>query len=229
MSEHDAIARALAESSLDVGELVRQAEADARAEVAETLKRLFAEELLRRAARELSPAGTIALAGVGEGLRPLVLDLAPGALDDESRLEALVRAHNELLVEALAEGVVVPFRFGTTFADRETLDAWLERHRAQLTIELKRLRGKSEWSVETVAPELPSGDRYLEERLATATLPDVRARLELVAAERNGDAYLVERSRQQELAAALSELEAAGHQLRVTGPWPPYSFARLPT
>lgn len=228
MSEHDAIARALAESSLDVGELVRQAEADARAEVAETLKRLFAEELLRRAARELSPAGTIALAGVGEGLRPLVLDLAPGALDDESRLEALVRAHNELLVEALAEGVVVPFRFGTTFADRETLDAWLERHRAQLTIELKRLRGKSEWSVETVAPELPSGDRYLEERLATATLPDVRARLELVAAERNGDAYLVERSRQQELAAALSELETAGHQLRVTGPWPPYSFARLP-
>ena len=228
MSEQDAIARALAELHLDVGELLHRAQADARAEIAETLKRLFADELLRRAARELAPAGKIALAGVGEGLRPLVLELAPGALDDESRLEGLVRAHNELLVEALAAGVVVPFRFGTTFADRETLDAWLERHRAQLTIELERLRGKSEWSVETVAPELPSGDRYLEERLATATLPDVRARLELVAAERSGDAYLVERERQQELAAALSELEAAGHDLRVTGPWPPYSFARLP-
>jgi hypothetical protein len=228
VSEHDAIARALAELNLDVGDIVRQAEIDARAEVAETLKRLFADELLRRAVRELSPAGRIALAGVGEGMRPLVLDLEPGALDDEARLESLVRAHNDLLVEALAEGVVVPFRFGTTFADRETLDAWLERHGPQLSLELERLRGKSEWSVETVAPELPSGDRYLEERLATATLPDVRARLELVAAERSGNAYLVERERQPEFAAALSELEAAGHELRVTGPWPPYSFARLP-
>jgi hypothetical protein len=221
VSEHDAIARALAELNLDVGDIVRQAEIDARAEVAETLKRLFADELLRRAVRELSPAGRIALAGVGEGMRPLVLD-------DEARLESLVRAHNDLLVEALAEGVVVPFRFGTTFADRETLDAWLERHGPQLSLELERLRGKSEWSVETVAPELPGGDRYLEERLATATLPDVRARLELVAAERSGNAYLVERERQPEFAAALSELEAAGHELRVTGPWPPYSFARLP-
>jgi len=228
VSEQDAIARALAELKLDVGGLLRQAEADARAEVTETLQRLFADELLRRALRELSPTGRIALAGVGEGLRPLVLELEPGALDDETRLEGLVRAHNDLLVTALEAGVVVPFRFGTAFADRETLDAWLERHRPQLSVELERLRGKAEWSVETVAPELPSGDRYLEQRLATATLPDVRARLELVADERSGDAYLVERERQQEFAAALSELEAAGHELRVTGPWPPYSFARLP-
>lgn len=227
MSEHDAIERALAERQLDVGELVRQAEAEARAEVADTLRRLFAEELLRRAVHELAPTGTIALAGVGDGVRPLVLELEAGALEDESRLEALVRTHNELLLEALADGVVVPFRFGTTFADRPALDAWIERRRRELELELERLRGKAEWSVESVAPELPSGERYLEERLATATLPDVRARLELVAAERNGDAYLVERDRQAEFSAALAELEAAGHDLRVTGPWPPYSFARL--
>lgn len=228
MSEQDAVARALAGLRLEVGELVRQAEADARAEVAETLRRLFADELLRRAAAELAPSGRIALAGVGEGLRPLVLELETGALDDETRLEGLVRAHNDLLLGALTDGVVVPFRFGTAFADRAALDAWLERHRPQLEVELERLRGKAEWSVETVAPARPSGERYLEERLATATLPDVRARLELVAAERNGDAYLVERERQEELAAALAELETAGHELRVTGPWPPYSFARLP-
>ena len=229
MSEQDAITRALAERQLELGELVRQAELDARAEVADTLRRLFAAELLRRVAGELAPVGHIALAGIGEGLRPLVLELEAGALDDETRLEALVRAHNDLLVEALAEGVVVPFRFGTTFADRAALDAWLERHRPQLSLELEQLRGKAEWSVESVAPARPKGERYLEERLATATLPDVRARLELVAAERNADAYLVERNRQPEFAAALSELEAAGHELRVTGPWPPYSFARLPS
>jgi len=228
VSAEDAIRRALGERQLDVGELVRQAESDARAEVADALRRLFAEELLRRAARELAPVGRIALAGVGEGMRPLVLELEPGALDDETRLESLVRAHNDLLLEALGQGVVVPFRFGTTFADRAALDAWLDLHRPQLERELERLRGKSEWSVESVAPELPSGERYLEERLATATLPDVRGRLELVAAERSGDAYLVERARDEEFAAALAELEAAGHELRVTGPWPPYSFARLP-
>lgn len=224
----EAISRALAGLPLEVRELVRRAESDARAEVAETLRRLFAAELLRRVAAELAPAGRIALAGVGAGLRPLVLELEAGALDDETRLEGLVRAHNDLLVQALAAGVVVPFRFGTTFTDRVALDAWLERHRPQLSLELERLRGKAEWSVETVAPVRPSSERYLEERLATATLPDVRARLELAAAERSGDAYLVERERQEEFAAALAELEAAGHELRVTGPWPPYSFAQLP-
>jgi hypothetical protein len=56
----------------------------------------------------------------------------------------------------------------------------------------------------------------------------VRARLADVSEERAGDAYLVATAQQDAFAAALAELEAAGHELRVTGPWPPYSFARLP-
>ncbi len=228
MSAEDAIARALAESTLEIGDLVRQAESEARAEVLETLRRLFAAELLRRAQRELEPGTVVALAGIGEGLRPLVLELDRASLDDESELEQLVRRHNDLLVEALAAGVVLPFRFGTTFADRAALDAWVEHHRAQLELELERLRGKAEWSVEAVAPPRPEGGRYLEERLATAVLPDVRSRLADVSEEGAGDAYLVANDRQEEFAAAVAELEAAGHELRVTGPWPPYSFARLP-
>jgi hypothetical protein len=35
-------------------------------------------------------------------------------------------------------------------------------------------------------------------------------------------------ARQEEFAAAIAALEAEGYELRVTGPWPPYSFARLP-
>lgn len=230
MSLEDALARALAARPLDVSGLVRQAEDDARAEVAERLRQLFAGELLSRVLRELEPAGHVALAGVGDGLRPLVLDLPTGALDDEAQLEALVRAHNDLLLEALRDGVVVPFRFGTTFPDSDALEQWIERRRPELTLELERLRGKAEWSVESVAPPAEGeGDEYLAQRLATAVLPDVRTRLADVADEVAGSAYLVAAGRQDEFAAALAELEAAGHQLRVTGPWPAYSFTRLRT
>ncbi|HZS29809.1 MAG TPA: GvpL/GvpF family gas vesicle protein [Gaiellaceae bacterium] len=228
MSGDDALARAVAERHLEVGELVARAEAEAREEVLATLRRLFADELLRRVRQELEPGSVVALAGIAEGLRPLVLELDRSALDDETQLERLVRRHNDLLLEALADGVVLPFRFGTTFADRAALDDWLERHRGPLSLELDRLDGRAEWSVEVVAPPRPEGGRYLEERLATAVLPDVRARLADVSEERSGDAYLVAKEQQDAFAAALAELEAAGHELRVTGPWPPYSFARLP-
>ena len=229
MSALDDLARILAERELDVGDLVRQAEADARADVAETLRRVFADDLLRRVGRHLGGRPLVALAGVADGLRPLVLDLAPGDLDDEARLERLVREHNELLLEALGDGAVVPFRFGTTFPDRAALDEWLERHRAALTAELERLRGTAEWSVEPVGrmPDVDAAE-YLGARLATTVKPGMRERLAATSEEAAGDAYLVARARQDEFGAAVAELEAEGYELRVTGPWPPYSFARLP-
>jgi hypothetical protein len=171
----------------------------------------------------------VALAGVGNGVRPLVLELEPGDLDDEKRLERLVRQHNELLLEALEEGAVVPFRFGTTFPDRKALEAWLERHHPALAAELERLRGTAEWSVEPVGnrPDVAAGE-YLGARLATTVRPGLRERLAAASEEATGDAYLVAAARQEEFAAAIAELEAEGQELRITGPWPPYSFARLP-
>jgi hypothetical protein len=56
----------------------------------------------------------------------------------------------------------------------------------------------------------------------------LRERLAAASEEVAGDAYLVVTARQDEFAAAISDLEAEGYELRVTGPWPPYSFARLP-
>jgi hypothetical protein len=56
----------------------------------------------------------------------------------------------------------------------------------------------------------------------------LRDRLAAVSEETAGDAYLVARARQDDFAAEVELLEAEGYQLRVTGPWPPYSFARLP-
>jgi hypothetical protein len=229
VSAFDDLARILAERQLDIGALVEQAEADARAEVAETLRRLFADDLLRRVGQRLEGKPLVALAGVADGLRPLVLELAPGDLEDESRLERLVREHNELLIGALEEGAVVPFRFGTTFPDRAALEAWLERHSDALSAELERLRGTAEWSVEPVGsvPEVGAAE-YLGARLATTVRPGLRERLAAASEDAAGDAYLVSRARQDEFGAAVAELEAEGYELRVTGPWPPYSFARLP-
>jgi gas vesicle protein GvpL/GvpF len=229
VSSLDDLARIIAERELDVGDLIRQADDDARADVAETLRRLFADDLLRRVGERLGGRPLVALVGVADGVRPLVLDLAPGELDDEARLERLVRTHNELLVGALEEGAVVPFRFGTTFPDRAALDDWLERHREALSAELERLRGTAEWSVEPVGrmPEVGAAE-YLGARLATTVKPGLRERLAAASEEASGDAYLVAKARQDEFGAAVAELEAEGYELRVTGPWPPYSFARLP-
>ncbi len=229
MTAHDELVRILAERELDLGDLIRQAEADARAEVAETLRRVFADDLLRRVGEQLGGRPLVALAGVAEGNQPLVLELQTGDLENEARLEQLVRSHNELLLGALAEGAVVPFRFGTTFPDRAALDAWLELHATALARELDRLRGRSEWSVEPVGhvPEVDAAN-YLGARLVTAVRPGLRDRLAAVSEEVAGNAYLIATARQDEFAAEISNLEAEGYELRVTGPWPPYSFARLP-
>jgi hypothetical protein len=229
VSSLDDLAKILAERELDVGELIRQAEDDARADVAETLRRLFADDLLRRVGERLGGRPLVALVGVADGVRPLVLDLAPGDLDDEARLERLVRTHNELLVGSLEEGAVVPFRFGTTFSDRAALDDWLEQHREALSAELDRLRGTAEWSVEPLGrmPDVDAAE-YLGARLATTVKPGLRERLAAASEAAAGDAYLVANSRQDEFGAAVAALEAEGYELRVTGPWPPYSFARLP-
>jgi gas vesicle protein GvpL/GvpF len=225
----DDLTRILAERELDVSDLVRQAEQDARADVAETLRRLFADDLLRRVGERLGGRPLVALVGVADGVRPLVLDLAPGDLENEARLERLVRTHNELLLRALEDGAVVPFRFGTTFPDRAALEAWLELHRDALATELERLRDTAEWSVEPVGsvPDVAAAD-YLGARLATTVKPGLRERLAAVSEEAAGDAYLVATARREEFGAAVAELEAEGYELRVTGPWPPYSFARLP-
>jgi hypothetical protein len=217
----DELQRALAGREVDVTELLRRAEADARVEVEEILRRAFVDDLLRRATAQLGGRDVVALAGVADGVRPLVLELNARDLDDESRLESLLRAHNELLMDALAAGAVVPFRFGTTYESRSALDDWVAQHHDELARELDRLRGTAEWSVEVLGGR--AAGSYLEERLATAVRPDTLAAASL---ERNGNAYLV--ADRERFGAAIDALEAEGYEVRVTGPWPPYSFARLP-
>ena len=198
---------------------------------------MFADDLLDRALAALEPSPpSVGLVGVVEEdgrVVPIVQELDPASLGDTATLEAAARAHNDLLLDRDA---VVPFRFGTAFPTREALDGWLHEHEAELMAELERLRGAVEWGVEVLAPE-PQPDEqsgYLEQRLAAgiatadrARLAETcRARLGETALEAVGDSYLV--GDQQGFEAVLAELRDEGVALRVTGPWPPYSFARLP-
>jgi Gas vesicle synthesis protein GvpL/GvpF len=81
------------------------------------------------------------------------------ALEDLHRLEALARAHERVLDEALRMGAVVPFRICTVYAGAERVQEMLEREREPLTAALRRLRGMAEWGVKA----------YLVEREATGT------------------------------------------------------------
>jgi len=229
MDAADELARALAARELDVTELVRRAEAGAYADAEDTLRRLLAADLLQRAAARYADRRVIGLVGVTEGVRPIVRELDESALHDERRLEHEVRTHNDLLLDAMTDGSVIPFRFGTAFPDEAALHGWLGDHRDALALELERLRGKAEWAIDVVGPAATAEpEHYLAERLATATRPDVRERLAALAEESKGDAYLIAESKRPELDALVGCLESEGYELRISGPWPPYSFARLP-
>ena len=89
---------------------------------------------------------------------------------------------------------------------------------ARLIEELKKLPGVGTKSAQRFAFHILRSSNEDAAALAEA-LADV-------AEERAGDAYLVATEQQAAFADAVAELEAAGHELRVTGPWPAYSFTR---
>ena len=180
---------------LDVAALIAGAQDEARAEVAAHLKRLFVDELLSRALRQLEPRWapstepSVCLAGVVEAgseaargetvgvaeLRALITEAAAVELEDAELLERRVHAHNELLLAALEAGPVVPIPFGMFFASTLDVAAWLERNEQPLLRELARLRETTEWGLTIVeaapvlagaTPESAPAASYLERRLA---------------------------------------------------------------
>jgi len=187
-------------------------------------------------------------------VKALVAELDAGELEDAAALERRVREHNDALLRALASTSVVPIRFGTLFTRLEDVGAWLERDEAALLDELDRLRDAAEWALtvaetEQVESELVGPGGYLERRLAAGEEAARRAR---VLAERAGPwherlaaraqdavrnpgrggvaleaAYLVRSSQQQQFDAAILELQddlGDELELRLTGPWPPFTF-----
>jgi hypothetical protein len=74
------------------------------------------------------------------------------SLEDLERLEALARAHERVLDDALRAGPVLPFRICTIYDNGAHVRELLEHEHETLSAALTRLRGKSEWGVKAYAP-----------------------------------------------------------------------------
>jgi gas vesicle protein GvpL/GvpF len=129
----------------------------------------------------------------------------PERLADAAWLEEKIRAHEQVLEEALARGAVVPCRFCTVYRDEQELRRFLAGHAEALAAALAQFEGRVELGVKAFAAraghggqaaQAQSGRAYLEvrrreqqarEELARSRA-DVAARLHerLLAAADNG-------------------------------------------
>ncbi len=185
------------------------------------------------------------------GLAAVVSD-HPGGLTSPSETE--LWAHERAVERLMADGAVLPMRFGSLLPDEDAVRALLNTRRAELTTGLARVAGAIELGVRAVwrsdggepeqAPEdRTSGSGYLQalvgqrrraralaERIDTplARLArDSRHRLLLTANLPLSGAYLVDRERLDAFRTEVVALDEQISQAEImcTGPWPPYSFA----
>jgi hypothetical protein len=152
------------------------------------------------------------------------------SLQTRRTFETLLRAHQDVLREALALGAVLPFGFATVLKNDAAVRALLRRDRARLSDGLARLSGMSEWSLKAYSDEHRGGAIVdaLHERLASTTsgalrLPCAERRVALHAA------YLVTEAEASVFAGLVwklaHEYHAEGIALELTGPWPAFHFS----
>ena len=153
-----------------------------------------------------------------------------------------VWAHEGIVDELLEAGPVVPFRFGTTLADRDAAQTYLSREAERLEHTLAGLRGRVELAVRLgVAADNDDahvdGAGYLAGRArAREASAQLLAPLDALAAastHRGPDAarvvrasYLVAREDVDEFASVVRNVQERNPDLALscTGPWAPYSF-----
>jgi hypothetical protein len=159
-------------------------------------------------------------------------------------------AHEQVVEQLMADGTVLPMRFGSTAGGEEELRRLLGERSASLSAALARIGGRVELSVRaleqnpvtTAVVASASGRDYLLVRLedsrrldrAAAALHEPLAALAAEATRRppRGDdevlrgAYLVERAGVGSFCSAVRRLQDAHPELAIvcTGPWPAYSF-----
>jgi hypothetical protein len=155
------------------------------------------------------------------------------SLQQRRTFEALVRAHQDVLREALALGAVVPLGFATVLKSDAAVRALLKRDAARFSAALARLRGMTEWSLKAYSDEHQGGAlaNDLHERLAAtvtgaARLPCAERCLALHAA------YLVTEAEAPVFAGLVwtlaREHDGDGIALELTGPWPAFHFSEAP-
>jgi Gas vesicle synthesis protein GvpL/GvpF len=147
----------------------------------------------------------------------------------------------------MAEGTMLPARFGTVLADDAAVEELVAGRHDAFADALRRVAGAVEMGVragwtDADADRRPSGAEYLRGRLAQRQRAQrVAAKLDTALGELAQDracriralsqaqvtaAYLVARPQVGEFRAACAGLAASVSEATVTctGPWPPYSF-----
>jgi hypothetical protein len=130
-------------------------------------------------------------------------DVLKQNLEDLEWLERTARRHDAVLARALAGNAVVPLRLCTIFTGEDGVRAVLRREREPLLAALRRVRGRSEWSVKLLADlgalrtpvrerssppaeaeDLAAGRAFFaRKRLERAATEDARTRIERAAEE----------------------------------------------
>jgi hypothetical protein len=149
----------------------------------------------------------------------------------------------------MAEGAILPMRFGTVLRTEAAMRAVLRERAGELERILDRVRGRVELGVRAVwrhghrEPPAASGGDFLRIKLhrravAREVAGEIHPRLAQLASDARcsvlpredtplAASYLVERGRSDDFEGCAATLAAqrSDTELLVSGPWPPYSFS----
>lgn len=120
-------------------------------------------------------------------------------VSDLEWVEARLRVHDQVLKTALAQGPLIPLRFGTVFRCEEDLVRLLSADHDRLAKTLHRLSGKAEWGVKIRGCE-NRGDRAAPRGHRTGVA---------ASADGHGRAYLQQKQRERQQQRASREQRAA--------------------
>lgn len=192
--------------------------------------------------RALTAAGLTAVVGSVDG-RTFGEHALATLLADLTRIEQIGRVHHQVIARIAAAGPVLPLRLASICPDDGTVRRLLEQRSAEFAVLLDTFRGMEEWGVKVFAAAGTGRDGLAESEDASVEMIDRALSGIATATRRNppeeplladatewmvfNGAYLVSRDRAAEFTAVATALARAhsGLQVRLTGPWPPYSFA----
>jgi hypothetical protein len=167
---------------------------------------------------------------------------------------ANLRKHDRVVRRIAREcSAVLPFRFGSVVADRDSLRSLLEPISPAIERALDLVRDATQFTIRVYGKPAPRkraqpgagpGTKFLAERLRRQQVPEIdavtRATKPFVRAARThrhdrpplvaSVYHLVARSDARRYRAALNAAAKALGAVRidVSGPWPPYAFSEMP-
>lgn len=121
-------------------------------------------------------------------------------LQDVAWLEAVVRAHNDVIAVFHRGRAILPAKFGSVYRSQEDLRAALTEAHDALVRQLDRLTECDEWAIHLYV------DRDVVEQRVGEMYPELQRLREDVETARPGRAYLLQRQLDAELASATDAM-----------------------